>query len=38
LPRPFEMDPGLAWIESARAIDPDLTITMALIKRIREEA
>ncbi|MGA2666535.1 MAG: hypothetical protein ABSE91_00415 [Patescibacteria group bacterium] len=28
---PGEMDPGLAWCESVREVDPDLSITLALL-------
>jgi ABC-type arginine transport system ATPase subunit len=38
LAAPLELDPAVAWIESARAVDPDLSITLELIRRLRGTA
>lgn len=38
MPRLGEMDPGLAWYESATAVDPDLQITIELSRKLRAEA
>lgn len=35
LPAPGEMDPGLAWCESTREVDPDCEIALALSRKIR---
>jgi hypothetical protein len=35
--RAGEMDLGLAWCESSRAVDPDLKITLGLVRKIRSE-
>ena len=35
--QPGEMDPGRAWCVSARAVDPDYEIALALARRLRAE-